>query len=149
MTPALPFVLTDRRMATAAATLPLHGRPADCVAPTPRERAQAVAQGFGGALKSAQLAQGGPAGAVAFCLDEAPSIAAQVGLAAGVARRLLRGMAVEPRCLACHGTSLQPITREALRLLRPGDAATGFAAGDRRAALRMEMAEGREPEVTP
>lgn len=152
MNPAMPCVLTGRPVAAAAATPPQHTAPPESGAPTPRERARDAAQGFGSARKaalSAQRVQGGPAGAVALCLDQAPRIAAQIGLRAGVALRLLRGMAVEPRCLARHGMSLQSITREVLRRLRTGAAATGFAAGDLRAAPRIETAAGRELEKTP
>ena len=64
-------------------------------------------------------------------------------LPAGVDLRLLRGIPVEPMCLACHGKALADDTRAALQRLYPGDGATGFSAGDLRGALWVEVPTGR------
>lgn len=61
------------------------------------------------------------------------------GLPAGVALRSMRGIAVEPVCLACHGKALAEDTRAALARRYPGDTATGFEAGDLRGALWVEV----------
>lgn len=61
------------------------------------------------------------------------------GLPAGVALRMMRGIAVEPACLACHGKALAPVTREVLQRYYPADTATGFDAGDLRGALWVEV----------
>lgn len=60
-------------------------------------------------------------------------------LPAGVSLRMMRGIAVEPVCLACHGKALSPETTTALRRHYPDDAATGFDAGDLRGALWVEV----------
>ena len=52
---------------------------------------------------------------------------------------MMRGIAVEPVCLACHGKALSPETTTALRRHYPDDAATGFDAGDLRGALWVEV----------
>lgn len=164
--------------------------------PIPKERAQVAAQAFSGTLKAAltaQLAQGGIEGAIAFCHDEAPKIAERVGAAhcvrigrvpvpgrqrssantptawqaegvaafqakvaagtpvadlvqvtdtglpKGVALRMMRGIAVEPMCLACHGKALAPDTQAALQRHYPADSAVGFDVGDLRGALWVEI----------
>ena len=61
------------------------------------------------------------------------------GLPAGVALRSMRGIPVEPVCLACHGKALAEDTRAALARRYPGDTATGFEAGDLRGALWVEV----------
>ncbi|HQW60390.1 MAG: DUF3365 domain-containing protein [Thermomonas sp.] len=61
------------------------------------------------------------------------------GLPDGVALRMMRGIPVEPACLACHGKALADDTRAALERLYPGDTATGFDAGDLRGALWVEV----------
>lgn len=61
------------------------------------------------------------------------------GLPAGVALRSMRGIPIEPVCLACHGKALAEDTRAALARRYPGDAATGFEAGDLRGALWVEV----------
>lgn len=61
------------------------------------------------------------------------------GLPDGVALRMMRGIPVEPACLACHGKALAGDTRAALERLYPGDTATGFDAGDLRGALWVEV----------
>ncbi|WP_240098305.1 Tll0287-like domain-containing protein [Thermomonas flagellata] len=179
---------------------PAAAAPAGTAAPAAaRERAQAAARDFSTQLKSAlmaKLGQGGTEGAIAFCHDEAPKIAARVGAAhgvrlgrvpvpgrirnpanaaqdwqaavladfqaraaagtapgelvavqdhglpPGVALRMMRGIAVEPACLACHGKTLSPQTAAALRRLYPGDTATGFEVGDLRGALWVEVPAG-------
>lgn len=64
---------------------------------------------------------------------------ADTDLPEGVALRMMRGIAVEPMCLACHGKTLAPSTRAALQRFYPDDAATGFDAGDLRGALWVEV----------
>lgn len=61
------------------------------------------------------------------------------GLPAGVALRMMRGIATEPGCLACHGRTLAPEVQAAIAAHYPGDAATGFDAGDLRGALWVEV----------
>ena len=61
------------------------------------------------------------------------------GLPAGIALRSMRGIPVEPVCLACHGKALAEDTRAALARHYPGDTATGFEAGDLRGALWVEV----------
>ena len=53
----------------------------------------------------------------------------------GIAMRMVRGIAVEPTCLACHGRALAPDVSKAIQLRYPHDAATGFDAGDLRGGL--------------
>lgn len=57
----------------------------------------------------------------------------------GVALRMIRGIETEPGCLACHGSAVTPSVREAIARHYPGDAATGFEAGDLRGALWVEV----------
>ncbi|HRN62000.1 MAG TPA: DUF3365 domain-containing protein [Luteimonas sp.] len=57
----------------------------------------------------------------------------------GVALRMMRGIATEPGCLACHGSDVAPEVREAIARHYPDDAATGFAVGDLRGALWVEV----------
>lgn len=61
------------------------------------------------------------------------------GLPDGVALRMMRGIATEPGCLACHGSELAAGTREAIRARYPDDAATGFSVRDLRGALWVEV----------
>lgn len=62
-----------------------------------------------------------------------------VDLPDGVALRMMRGIAVEPLCLACHGRSPSPDALDAIARYYPGDTATGFDAGDLRGALWVEV----------
>ena len=57
----------------------------------------------------------------------------------GVALRVMRGIATEPGCLACHGMQLAPQVREAIATHYPDDAATGFVVGDLRGGLWVEV----------
>ena len=57
----------------------------------------------------------------------------------GVALRLMRGIATEPGCLACHGAQVAPAVRTAIAAHYPDDAATGFAVGDLRGGLWVEV----------
>ncbi len=57
----------------------------------------------------------------------------------GIAMRMVRGIAVEPTCLACHGRALAPDVSKAIQLRYPHDAATGFDAGDLRGGLWVEV----------
>ncbi|WP_298576966.1 DUF3365 domain-containing protein [uncultured Luteimonas sp.] len=61
------------------------------------------------------------------------------GLPDGVALRMMRGIATEPGCLACHGSHLAPDVQAALAARYPDDAATGFSVGDLRGALWVEV----------
>ncbi len=161
-----------------------------------KDKAQQAAKTFSGALKSAlmeKLEVGGTEGAITFCHDEAPLIAARVSeefgvrlgrvpvadrqrspantaeawqvdglnnfqeqlaagtpiselvaletqsLPEGVALRMMRGIPVEPMCLACHGSALSKETQAALNRLYPDDQAVGFHEGDLRGALWVEV----------
>ena len=57
----------------------------------------------------------------------------------GVALRMMRGIAVEPGCLACHGRAVAPAVSEAIGRRYPGDAASGFDVGDLRGGLWVEV----------
>lgn len=61
------------------------------------------------------------------------------GLPEGVALRMVRGIATEEVCVTCHGTAIAAPIREAIARRYPGDAATGFAVGDLRGALWVEI----------
>ncbi|KAF1695273.1 Tll0287-like domain-containing protein [Pseudoxanthomonas koreensis] len=61
------------------------------------------------------------------------------GLPDGVALRMMRGIATEPACLACHGSEVAGPVRAAIAKRYPGDQATGFAVGDLRGALWVEV----------
>ena len=61
------------------------------------------------------------------------------GLPPGVSLRIMRGIATEPGCLACHGANVAADVRAAIARHYPGDAATGFAPGDLRGALWVEV----------
>jgi hypothetical protein len=51
--------------------------------------------------------------------------------------RYMRAQVVEAICLNCHGTSLSPDTRKALKEYYPEDAATGYALGQIRGAFSL------------
>ncbi|MBV6417229.1 MAG: hypothetical protein CMLOHMNK_01868 [Steroidobacteraceae bacterium] len=57
----------------------------------------------------------------------------------GVALRMMRGIVTEPACLGCHGKDIAPAIRDAIRLRYPDDGAIGFAVGDLRGALWVEV----------
>lgn len=61
------------------------------------------------------------------------------GLADGIALRMMRGIATEPGCLACHGTQVAPDIRDAIAQRYADDGATGFEVGDLRGALWVEV----------
>ncbi|WP_202842639.1 Tll0287-like domain-containing protein [Luteimonas saliphila] len=61
------------------------------------------------------------------------------GLPAGVSLRMMRGIATEPGCPACHGKHVAPDVRDAIALRYPDDGATGFDIGDLRGALWVEV----------
>jgi hypothetical protein len=61
------------------------------------------------------------------------------GLPEGVALRMMRGIATEPVCVACHGTAVSPAVRDIIARHYPGDGATGFEVGDLRGALWVEV----------
>jgi hypothetical protein len=58
----------------------------------------------------------------------------------GRVARVLTPIAVEPPCLACHGSAegLPPAVKALLAEKYPADAATGYAAGDLRGAVWAE-----------
>ncbi|WP_442683720.1 Tll0287-like domain-containing protein [Stenotrophomonas sp. JC08] len=83
-----------------------------------------------------RVADGEPAGEqLAVIRDHLPG---------GVALRMMRGIATEPGCLACHGSDVAPDVREAILANYPHDGATGFAVGDLRGALWVEV-PGSDP----
>ncbi|MEO5560379.1 MAG: DUF3365 domain-containing protein [Dokdonella sp.] len=53
--------------------------------------------------------------------------------------RLLRGIAMERPCLACHGHDIAPPVAHAIARNYPDDGATGFEMGDLRGALWVEV----------
>ncbi len=61
------------------------------------------------------------------------------GLPEGVALRMMRGIATEAPCLACHGKDVAEPVRAAIAQRYPDDHATGFAVGDLRGALWVEV----------
>ena len=65
----------------------------------------------------------------------------------GVALRMMRGIAVEPGCLACHGRAVGPAVSQAINRHYPGDAATGFDVGDLRGALWVEVPASLQPDL--
>ena len=124
------------------------------------DRAKAAAQAFSVRLRGrlqAAMQAGGPTAAVEVCHAEAPAIAdavmAEHGVRLGrVALRLMRGIATEPGCLACHGAQVAPAVRAAIAADYPDDAATGFAVGDLRGGLWVEVPATAAPtpqEATP
>ncbi len=62
-----------------------------------------------------------------------------IDLPADVSLRMMRGIAVEPQCLACHGKAPAADTLAAIARHYPADTATGFDAGDLRGALWVEV----------
>lgn len=67
---------------------------------------------------------------VALMRDELPE---------GVALRMMRGIATETLCLVCHGPAVDETVSAAITARYPGDGATGFALGDLRGALWVEV----------
>ena len=61
-----------------------------------------------------------------------------------VALRMMRGIATQEGCLACHGGAVEPDVRAAIAARYPDDGATGFAVGDLRGALWVEVPAGLE-----
>ncbi len=61
------------------------------------------------------------------------------GLPSNVALGFFKGIAVEPACLGCHGSSIAPPVAAAIRAHYPDDHATGFSAGDLRGGLWVEV----------
>lgn len=61
-----------------------------------------------------------------------------------VSLRMMRGIATEPGCLACHGSAPAADVRDIIARHYPDDGATGFHVGDLRGALWVEVpATGR------
>lgn len=56
-----------------------------------------------------------------------------------VALRMVRAIPTEAPCLACHGQDVQPAVRAAIARHYPNDRATGFALGELRGALWVEV----------
>ena len=82
-------------------------------------------------------------------VDQGAAAAEQVSvqrkdLPEGIALRMMRGIATEPGCLACHGSTVAPAVRDAIARHYPGDAATGFDVGDLRGALWVEVPLAQE-----
>ena len=159
-------------------------------------RAQKAASAFSSRLQGAlqaRMAETGPIGAIDFCHEQAPVIAAEVatehgvrlgrvpvpgkarnpantaiywqvaavkalqdqraagtpvtdlvfrqagGLPDGVALRTMNGIGIQPACLACHGSDVAEPIRAAIATHYPDDAATGFALGDLRGGLWVEV----------
>jgi len=67
----------------------------------------------------------------------------------GVALRMLRGIATEPGCLACHGKDVAGPVRDAILAHYPDDHATGFDVGDLRGALWVEVPTSVGAPVSP
>ena len=63
----------------------------------------------------------------------------------GVALRMMRGIAVEPVCLACHGQAVSAPVAQAVARHYPADAATGFDIGDLRGGLWVEVPKPHQP----
>jgi len=55
---------------------------------------------------------------------------------------MMRSIATEPGCLACHGSEVAEPVRAAIAERYPDDHATGFAVGDLRGALWVEVPAG-------
>lgn len=69
------------------------------------------------------------------------------GLPPDVALRMMRGIEVEPACLACHGRAVAPEVAKAIGRSYPRDAATGFDVGDLRGGLWVEVPASRRPNM--
>ncbi|MFZ5482032.1 MAG: Tll0287-like domain-containing protein [Myxococcota bacterium] len=94
-------------------------------------------------LKLRNPANAPPPWVQAWLVAQAGKPAAQVSPSATVAdgrARVLRPIAVEAPCLACHGPpeAIAPEVRAELARRYPTDAATGYAVGDLRGALWAE-----------
>jgi hypothetical protein len=63
-----------------------------------------------------------------------------VDTGSGKVARVLRPIAIEAPCLACHGAEVAPEVAAALAAKYPGDRATGYELGDLRGALYGEVA---------
>lgn len=197
--PAL-LVLAACSTETVHVPQPPDARPAQAASSTTESsdmlRAQKAAFAFSGRLQGAlqaRMAETGPIGAIDFCHEQAPVIAAEVaaehgvslgrvpvpgkarnpantatdwqiaalqalqdqqvdgtpvtdlvfrqagGLPDGVALRTMKGIGIQPACLACHGSDVAEPIRAAIAAHYPDDAATGFALGDLRGGLWVEV----------
>ena len=70
----------------------------------------------------------------------------QENLPPGVALRMMRGIAVEPVCLACHGEAIPAPVAQAIAGHYPDDAATGFETGDLRGGLWVQVPASDQPD---
>lgn len=131
----------DQAPAIAAQAMAEHGVRLGRVAVPGRERnpGNAAADWQRPALErfARAVAQGAPA------QEQVEYITA--GLPDGVALRMLRGIRVEAPCQLCHGQAIAPAIAEAIGRLYPADAATGFAEGDLRGALWVEVPVAAAP----
>jgi Protein of unknown function (DUF3365) len=66
-----------------------------------------------------------------------PTAKLELHSAAGVERRYLRAIVMQPLCATCHGTALAPEVEAAIRQQYPDDAATGFEPGQLRGAVTV------------
>jgi hypothetical protein len=67
----------------------------------------------------------------------------------GVALRAMVGLETRGLCLACHGAAVADEVREAIARRYPDDRATGFAEGDLRGAVWVEIPEASQPAEKP
>jgi len=51
--------------------------------------------------------------------------------------RYMQAQGVQPICLTCHGTHLDPVVKQALKQHYPGDQATGYSLGQLRGAFSL------------
>lgn len=66
-----------------------------------------------------------------------PTATLELRSAAGIERRYLRAIVMQPLCANCHGTALAPDVEAAIRRQYPDDAATGFETGQLRGAVTV------------
>jgi hypothetical protein len=128
-------VCRDDAPRLAAQTAAAHGVRLGRVAVAGRERNPANAatgwQAEALAQVTAAVADGAPAAQQVVVIRE--------GLPDDVALRMARGIETEPACLACHGSQIGPEVAAALAGHYPRDRATGFAVGDLRGLLWVEV----------
>ncbi|HSJ13607.1 MAG TPA: DUF3365 domain-containing protein [Longimicrobiales bacterium] len=88
-----------------------------------------------------QVGAGAAAGELLFVQQES--------LPPGVALRMMRGIAVEPTCLACHGRTISAPVAQVINDRYPDDAATGFDVGDLRGGLWVQVPDSPDRESGP
>lgn len=123
------------------------GGPAKAIAVC-RDRAPALAAQVGSERhlrigRTSQRLRNPANGAPAWAAAHVASAAAEPAFFVGPARQLgaLFPIRLMPQCVQCHGRAedLSPDVRGALQQHYPGDAATGFAAGDLRGWFWVEV----------